>query len=312
MINSILKDLGFNGRTKTKPTPAPSHIRLDRDLNGKEMEDDFHYRRVIGKMNFLEKSTRPDIAYAVHQCARFAAEPKQSHATAVKYIGKYLQGTAEEGIILNPTDHSFDCWVDADFVGNWNKATAEFDPSVAKSRTGYVITYGSCPLVWGSRLQREVALSSTEAEYNAVSESMRDVIHLMQLIKDMQQTGLNMVKDPPKVHCKVYEDNSGALEMVRLPKMRPRTRHMAVRLHHFREYVRTKQVSISKVPSRYQLGDLLTKPQPKDLFESQRESNLQWDSANKSARELTLPGKHLKACEIIESLHGLNKSATPK
>ena len=135
----------------------------------------------------------------------------------------------------------------------------------------------------------------------------------MQLInKDMQQTGLNMVKAPPKVHCKVYEDNSGALEMVRLPKMRLQTCHMAVRLHHFRGYVRTKQVSISKVPSRYQLGDLLTKPQSRDLFESQRESILQWESADKSKEELTLPGKHLKACEIIESLHDLNKSASPK
>ena len=131
--------------------------------------------------------------------------------------------------------------------------------------------YGGCPLVWGSRLQREVALSSTEAEYNAISESMRDVIHLMQLVSDIGQTGLAVANAPPKVHCKVFEDNSGALEMVRLPKMRPRTRHMAVRLHHFREYVRQGEVSIVKVPSRYQLGDHLTKPQPRELFESQRE-----------------------------------------
>ena len=105
--------------------------------------------------------------------------------------------------------------------------------------------YGSCPLVRGSRLQREVALSSTEAEYNAISESMQDVIHLMQLVKDIERTGLAVTKEPPKVHCKVkpqkvhckvFEDNSGALEMVRLPKMRPRTRHMAVRLHHFRDF----------------------------------------------------------------------------
>ena len=118
MINSILKDLGFNIRTKTKPTPAPSNLRLDRDIDGVEMADEFHYRRVIGKMNFLEKSTRPDIAYAVHQCARFCNDPKDSHGKAVKYIGKYLQGTQDKGIILNLKDHSFNNWDDADLVGN--------------------------------------------------------------------------------------------------------------------------------------------------------------------------------------------------
>ena len=307
MISSILKDLGFNDRTKTKPSPAPSNLRLDRDIDGDEMTGEFHYRRVIGKMNFLEKSTRPDIAYAVHQCARFSNDPKDSHGKAVKYIGKYLQGTQDKGIILNPKDHSFDNWVDADFIGNWNKQTAEVDPSVAKSRTGFIIMYAGCPLVWGSRLQREVALSSTEAEYNAILESMRDVLHLMQLVKDISRTGLAVAVAPPKVHCKIFEDNSGALEMVRLPKMRPRTRHMAVRLHHFREYVRRGEVSIVKVPSRYQLGDLLTKPQPRELFESQRESILQWQTETVRKQDLELPGKHLRACEIIERMPALNQ-----
>ena len=303
MIDSILKDLNFNDKTKSKPTPAPSNIRLDRDMDGAEMDDDFHYRRVIGKMNFLEKSTRPDIAYSVHQCARFSADPKQSHATAVKYIGRYLMRTRDKGIILDPKNSSFDCWVDADFIGNWNRQTSDVDPSVARSRTGYVITYGSCPVTWGSRLQREVALSSTEAEYIAISESMRDVLYLMQLVKDLRDcTGIRIGSTPPKVHCRIFEDNSGALEMVRLPKMRPRTRHMCVKLHHFREFVKRKEVTIHKVQSKLQLADLLTKPQPKDLFESQRESIMLWQDEDKSAKELELPGKHLRACEIIESL----------
>ena len=119
-------------------------------------------------------------------------------------------------------------------------------------------------------------------------KSMRDVIHLMQLVKDIEQTGLAVTKEPPKVHCKVFEDNSRALEMVRLPKMRPRTRHMAVRLHHFRDYVRNGEVTIHKVPPRYQLGDLLTKPQPRDLFESQRESVLQWQSEGQTIEQLNL------------------------
>lgn len=148
LIDQIIKDMGFNERTKSQPTPAASTINLQRDVNAEPYDEEWHYRSIIGKMNFLEKSTRPDIAYAVHQCARFCADPKMSHAAAVKRIGKYLVGTRDKGIILNPKEHSFECFVDADFVGNWNRATAHEDPSTAKSRTAFIIRYADCPVVW--------------------------------------------------------------------------------------------------------------------------------------------------------------------
>lgn len=110
-------------------------------------------------------------------------------------------------------------------------------------------------MVWASKLQREVALSTTEAEYNALSESLREVISTMQLLEETKsKLPWTTTQSPPTVHCKafeddsgalelpkvsttescrVYEDNSGALEMGRLPKMRPRTKHICVRLHHF-------------------------------------------------------------------------------
>jgi hypothetical protein len=101
---------------------------------------------VIGKLNFLEKSTRGDISYPVHQCARFSVNLKESHGEAVKRIGRYLMGTLDKGIILNPTEDSFECYVDADFCGNWNANTASEDAGTAKSRTGYVIKYAGCPI----------------------------------------------------------------------------------------------------------------------------------------------------------------------
>jgi hypothetical protein len=117
LIKSILDDLGFNERTGTKTTLAACTVKLNRDLHGLPFDDEWHYRSVIGKLNFLEKSTRLDIVYSVHQCSRFSSDPKASHATAVKRIGKYLLATKDKGLILNPRKHSFDCWVDADFVG---------------------------------------------------------------------------------------------------------------------------------------------------------------------------------------------------
>jgi hypothetical protein len=115
MIQQILKDLGMNDATKSQKTPVAPSVKLHRDPHVKAYDEEWHYRSVVGKMNFLEKSTRVEIAYSVHQCARFAADPKESHAAALKRIGRYLVGTREKGLILNPTkSHSFDCFVDAD------------------------------------------------------------------------------------------------------------------------------------------------------------------------------------------------------
>jgi hypothetical protein len=126
LIEQILGDLWYNDRTKPKPTPAPGGQVLERELDAEPMNDNFHYRSVMGKANFLEKSTRPDIAVAVHQCARFSSDPKQCQADAVRYFGKYLQGTKEEGIYLDPNDDkSFGCWVDADFLGQYIKGAKD-------------------------------------------------------------------------------------------------------------------------------------------------------------------------------------------
>ena len=274
-------------------------MKLSRDLYGQEINEDWHYRSIIGKLNFVEKSTHPEIAYAVHQCARFSSDPKVSHANAIKRIVKYLIGTIDKGIILNPKDHSFDCWVDADFVGNWDRVNADVDPSTAKSRTGYIITYAGCPITWASKLQTDVALSTTEAEYNALSASLREVIHMMQLVEEAKLLGWDTFMGKPTVHYTVFEDNSGALEMAKLPKMRPRTKHLNIRLHHFRERVRKGEISIKKVASEFQLGDLMTKPQPEALFVAQRESIMQWEAEflDKEQLLLVIPN-HLRACDI--------------
>jgi hypothetical protein len=82
-----------------------------------------------------------------------------------------------KGIILDPKNkESFEVYADADFAGNWYKSTAQVDPSTAKSRSSYMITYGNCPILWGSKLQTCIALSTTEAEYIVLSQSLRDTI----------------------------------------------------------------------------------------------------------------------------------------
>jgi histone deacetylase 1/2 len=261
LIDSIISDCGLSkANAKPKDTPALSSKILLRDENGEPWPDEkWKYRSIIGKFNFLEKSTRPDIAYAVHQCARFTANPKLSHAEAIKTIVRYLKGTREMGIILNPRQQSVECFADASFGGDWYKPTAAHDRTTAKSRTGYVITYCGCPIVWASKLQTEIALSTTEAEYIALSTALREVIPMMDLIQEAQKHGIDLPLAPARVHCKAFEDNSGALEMAQTHKLRPRTKYINVKYHHFRTHV-GKTITVHKIDSKNQLADGLTKP----------------------------------------------------
>jgi hypothetical protein len=116
---SILKDVGLweNGKKNqatSRTTPEYSTTILTSDEGGEDFKDkDFNYRQEIGKLIYLEKSTRPDIACAVHQCARYCTAPKVSHAQAVKRICRYLLGAKDKGLIFDPKEDSFDCWVDA-------------------------------------------------------------------------------------------------------------------------------------------------------------------------------------------------------
>ena len=141
LIQSILDDLGLTSpNVKCHSTPMSSSKLLSRHPNSPDFDGSFDYRRVIGKLLFLEKSSRPDLTYAVHQCARFSHNPKVEHGNAVKRIGRYLKGTMDKGLIMKPDPNcKLDLHVDADFAGNWDKEIASTDPATAQSRHGYVL-----------------------------------------------------------------------------------------------------------------------------------------------------------------------------
>ena len=276
LIDQILQDLNLIGqqppkdtKAKAASTPALSSVILQRDKDGPPHAEGWNYRSVIGKLNFLEKSTRPELSYQVHQCARFSADPKASHAKAVKRIGRYLLATRDAGIILKPDpSKSFDVWVDSDFCGQWDPDTAIYDPTTARSRTGYIIMYAGCPILWASKLQTETALSTTESEYSASSEALRNALPLMELIQEAHEQGINVPSPQTKMHCKLFIDNAGAVELFRLPKMRPRTKHINTKMHHFREHLLYQQGKITAhhVPTESQLADIATKPLSEALF----------------------------------------------
>ena len=125
---------------------------LGTDKNGPEFAEQWSYSSVVGMLLYVAANSRSEIAYVVHQCARFTHNPKASHGAAVKQICLYLQGTKTKGLILKPSKQlTVDCFVDADFAGQWNVENPE-DPLCVKSQTGYVLLVGNCPVHWASKL----------------------------------------------------------------------------------------------------------------------------------------------------------------
>ena len=122
LIDDILNDLGLKHAKDGKETPTASSRILTRNDDGVDHNKSFHFRSIIGKLNYLEKTTRPDISFATHQCARFVADPKKTHAWAVRWLGRYLLHSKRKGMRFRADiTRGLEVFVDAPFAGNWDK-----------------------------------------------------------------------------------------------------------------------------------------------------------------------------------------------
>lgn len=283
LIDSILEDVGIQATSKMHDTPATTPL-LHKHEQGATRETKWDYRSVVGKLSYLCRNTRPDIEFAVHQCARFQTNPKQAHEKAIKRICRYLLKTRDKGITIKPSNDltKLDCYVDADFAGAYTPSESH-DPTLCRSRTGYVIMYANCPVLWASKLQTEIALSTVEAEYIALSTSLRELIPMRTLLLELKEI-LQIPEAQLQTHCTVFEDNIGAEELARTEKYRPRTKHIAIKYHHFRDHVRNGNILIQRIDTLNQLADIFTKPLNKQSFTKLRSRIQGWLSCFNKVR----------------------------
>ena len=273
LIERALKATGLQDCNPDK-TPA-SQKPLGTDKSGSEFAEQWSYSLIVGMLLYLAANSHPEIAYAVHQCARFTYNPKASHGAAVKRICHYLQGTKMKGLILEPSKQlTVDCFVDADFAGQWNVENPE-DPVCVKSRMGYVHLVGNCPVQWVSKLQSEISVSTMEAEYISLSTAMRDLIPLQTLVDEVKDL-IGASTLPCRMYSKVFEDNNGTLILASMPRMTPRSKHIAVKYHFFKEHVRMGWIQLVKVESANQMADCSTKGLKKTMFECTRKMLSGW------------------------------------
>lgn len=275
LIEKVIRFTGMSGAS-SKSTPAAEQP-LGSDLDGDPFDEEWAYNAAVGMLLFISSNTRPDIQFAVHQVARFSHNPKRSHGQALKRIIRYLIETKDRGLCFKPDlTQGLDCWVDADFAGMYGYED-EQDPVSVKSRTGFVLTLFGCPIIWSSKLQAEITLSSTAAEYVAFSMSMRELLPMRVLLSEIAER-----LDLPRVtkslvRSTVFEDNQGCLSLVNVPKMSPRNKYLALKYHFFRSQIGESKGIVAKyIPTLEQRADILTKGLPPKQFAVIRKYLMGW------------------------------------
>lgn len=180
-------------------------------------------------------------------------------------------------MVIKPTTNlALDLYADADFAGLWG-AEKPTDSTVAKSRTGYLVTLGEVPVLWASKLQTEISLSTCEAEYIALSTAMKALLPIRNLFQSLAAV-LDIDHDEVTKVCAVFEDNNAALKLAaaQFPNMSPRTKHIAVKYHWFKEHLVEGEIEMRPIDTKLQKADIFTKGLPKLDFERKRNMIMGW------------------------------------
>ena len=266
------------GLSDCNPVDTPITTPLFKHEDSPPFDEAFNYRSALGMLQYIGNNTHPECAYAINSCARYCVNPRQPHGQALKRIGRYLKGCINDGLVISSSGSlALDCHCDADFAGNYHKDDNQ-DPATLRSRTGFVITFGSIPVLWKSKVQTEIALSTMEAEYIALSTAMRSLIHLRALLFEIDQGFKLGFGSRMSTISTVFEDNRACqiLATTDPPRLTPRSKSLAVKYHWFRSHLSPDTIVVKSVSTDDQKGDGFTKPLPGPKFRPFRRSICGW------------------------------------
>lgn len=167
----------------------------------KEEMEDIPYRALIGSLLFLAQRTRPDILFSVIALSQFNSNPGYKHWSYLKQLTRYVLTTSHYGLIYHHTeDPQLFMYSDSD----WGS-----DRDTRRSHCGYVTYAGTTPVSWRSVKQKSVALSTTEAEYVALTETIKELLWLNPICEELKLFNVKLGK--PTIFC----DNQSAIALTK-------------------------------------------------------------------------------------------------
>ena len=242
-IEQILERFGMSD---CKPVKTPMIVNISSTDSCDDSCDvsKLPYQELIGALMYLCVTTRPDIAFAVSYLSQFNSCYSVNDWNNAKRILRYLKGTKNLSLVFKKSVKMKTClegFADADWASNSDR----------KSYTGYLFKYSGNTISWGCYKQSCVALSSTEAEYIALSESCREAVYLSALLLELTCKPCSVI---------LYNDNQSAQRLVSNPVYHRRTKHIDVRYHYIRNVLEKRNIQIEYLSTDLMIADILTKP----------------------------------------------------
>ena len=226
--------LGSHFKLSSKDSPKNQTVRAQMQKTP--------YASAIGNLMYAMVCTRPDIAHAVGVVSRFMGDPGKEHWEAVKWILRYLKGTTDQALCFEGKKVELAGYVDADLASS--------DLDRRRSTTGYVFTLGGTAISWASKLQKVVALSTTEAEYVAVTEASKEMVWLQNFLRELGNEHKDRI---------LYSDSQSAIHLAKNPAFHSRTKHIELKYHYIRYLLERKVLRLMKIRGSENPADMLTK-----------------------------------------------------
>ena len=237
-LEGILKKFNMD-KCKPVSTPLEAGRKFESLSEDDKPVDAKLFQMAIGCLTYAASISRSDLAAAVGVLSKFMAKPGKEHWQGIKRILRYVQGTLNYGLVFSTegTDPTLTGYSDADWGG---------DLRTRRFTTGYVF-----------QIQ-----GSTEAEYIALSTACEEGVWSRRLLSDIQ-----IKQNGPST---VFEDNQGAIELLKNPKFHNRTKHIDVSYHYVREQVNLNIISVNYCPTEDMIADVMAKGLSKTVFEKFR------------------------------------------
>jgi len=211
------------------------------------------YRELVGYLMYIMLATRPDLSYSIYYFSRFQNCFSQEHWTHLKHVLKYLKLTESCGLkyekSVNQTSPIISAYVDADYANDINDR---------RSISGFGIKAFDNFVFWKSKKQATVSLSSSEAEYIALSDCTTECIFVAQLISEILERSAFPVI--------LYEDNQSTIKIANTLETK-RSKHIDIKHHFIRECVSNDKIQINYVSTSERIADIFTKALPAPKLE---------------------------------------------
>jgi hypothetical protein len=272
LITDLLDEWSLSD-CKTLPVPLhhnPSSLPPSPPNACPDIPDDkilISYQRLVGSLTYLAISTRPDIAYAAMALGQFNSTPTRAHLICAKGVLRYLAGTVslclqfpspgppsspQTDLPPLPSTRGFS---DADWAS---------DEKDRKSISGYCFFFFDSLVSWSSRKQRIVSTSSTESEYYALTNAIKEAIWL--------KLFLTLTKLPSPHPFPIFCDNQSTCIIAKSDTISSRTKHIDVRHHFIRHHVNDGSFNTVWIPTNDMTADIFTKPLLSPLFLRHRDN----------------------------------------